>query len=714
MLRLEYRSSESTIARDLYDRCLPHSNRFDRAVGFFAGSVFAACPDGFQEFFGNGGRMRVVCSPVLSEADIAALVRGYRDRPKWVRHPRAKVLDTISSVLSRDRDQLSALITWLTANGQLDLKVAIRRQPNDRGIYHEKLGLFTDPASDCIAFSGSANESSMGVETNFESVDVFRSWEATEVRRVERKVDQFQRLWNNDTQGLDVTHFPKAAREGLLLMRPPVDVLSSDRQEGNFPSTTWTSVEASEDLDETLAIPPEITLRPHQKSGVRSWFAENGRGILEMATGAGKTIAALSISAKLYESVGGPLLIVIVCPYLHLAFQWQEVAESFGLEPTICAISQQKWYGPLSTTLFNLASGNRQIASVIVSNATFATDAFQTLLERAPANSMIIADEVHNLGATNLRQRLPQNFRYRAGLSATWRRSRDPAGTDAIRDYFGRPVAQYSLKEALDDGVLCPYRYYPVLVQLDDDEFDDYLELTARIAKFYGNDEAEDESPILRNLLIKRARLLATASGKIPALVRLLSSRKESQHNLVYCGDGSVETATDGAILRQIDAVTRVIGRDLDMTAAKYVADTPLTSRHDIRRRFANGQVQCLVAIRCLDEGVDIPETRTAYILASSTNPRQFIQRRGRVLRRAPDKQMAEVVDFIVEPPPDVCKRSSPFYEVTRKLFRRELYRINEFASLATNGPEAMHTLLPLRDQLALMDFDGDEDNEPE
>jgi superfamily II DNA or RNA helicase len=347
------------------------------------------------------------------------------------------------------------------------------------------------------------------------------------------------------------------------------------------------------------------------------------------------------------------------------------------------------------------------VASVVVSNATFATPAFKSLLQRAPTRSLLVADEVHNLGAPELRDALPENIRYRLGLSATPERHRDPEGTLAIRSYFGPDVIRYTLRQALRDHVLCQYRYVPVLVLLEEDELDDYLALTRRIAQLISGTEEHHRSPVLDTLLLQRARILATARGKIPALIRVLSPLRQTTHNLVYCGDGSVEAEPDAAVVRQIDAVVRALGRDLGMSVAKYVADTALTRRTILGQRFAEGSLQGLVAIRCLDEGVDVPETRRAFILASSTNPRQFIQRRGRILRNAPGKDVAEIFDFIVQPSDEETAPSSPIFSTVQKLFRRELGRIWEFAALAINGPEALHSLLPLREGLKLLDFGG-------
>ncbi len=702
MLRLEYRSDEVVIGKDLYEKCLPLSARFDRAVGFFASSVFAVCPEAFQRFFESRGRMRVVCCPVLDQVDVDALFRGYRERPDVIRTPQMGVLTKGRREVLQKR---APLTSWLVASGSVDVRIARRDPGYGNHIYHEKLGLFADQEGNCVAFSGSSNESLSGLEGNFECVDVFRSWMPTERKRLDQKRASFDRLWSNQTEGVEVVTFAQAATRGYLKVRSQQEVQGETAIMAEA-MPALADLGPLSGIEEVLLLPSDVQLREHQKEAIRQWFAKNGRGIFAMATGSGKTIAALATANKLYEWANAPLLIVIVCPYLHLCEQWIEEARRFGLDPLLCALDRSAWFELLSTRLYNLATGTRRVASVVVSNATFAAPAFQSLLRRAPAHSLFIGDEVHNLGAPNLRTALPENITFRLGLSATSERHRDPEGTQAIRAWFGDPVIHYSLRQALQDGVLCPYRYVPVLVTLEDDELEKYLTLTRRIAQYMGlpTDEA---SPALEMLLLQRARLLATARGKIPALVGILSPLKETTHNLIYCGDGSVESEPDAAILRHIDAVVRAVGRDLGMAVAKYVADTALTQRTLLRRRFAEGDLQGLVAIRCLDEGVDVPETRRAFILASSTNPRQFSQRRGRILRRAPGKETAEVYDFIVQPAEEETEAGSPIFSTVRNLFRRELGRIWEFAGLAVNGPEALQTLLPLRERLNLLDFGG-------
>lgn len=647
--------------------------------------------------------MRVVSSPILSGEDIESIHRGYRDRPALIRKP---CLEILNGSFAEVRGQIGHLLSWLVAAGRFDLKIAVLNTPTGR-IYHEKLGIFKDELNHHVAFSGSANESMAALRENFEVVDIFRSWIDQEERRVTRKRADFDALWNNETSGLDVYSFPEAARLGLLRVRE-----DSETDVAPLESRVTFSPYSGPllGLEETLGIPSDLVLRPHQIEGVREWFRNSCRGILEMATGSGKTLTALAAAAKVYEQVGAPFLIVVVCPYKHLVTQWIEEAQRFGLDPLPCMISKYKWQDELSTRLYNNSVGSRLLSSIITTTATFSSALFQQMLQRYSLPLLLIADEVHNLGAEELRNALLQNASFRLGLSATPERWFDPIGTNSLTDYFGPTLVHYTLKKALQDGVLCQYRYYPVLVQLTDEEFDEYYDLTLKIARLLADvDTPNDQSQRLESLLIRRARLIGTARMKLDTLQRLISPFSRSTHNLVYCGDGTIETPTDQSITRQIDAVTRLLGRDVGMTVAKYVADTPLTRRDSLRREFASGEIQCLVAIRCLDEGVDIPETRRAFILASSSNPRQFIQRRGRLLRTAPGKDMAEIYDFVVEPPEELTTPGSQFFSITRQLFGKELRRVVEFASLAVNGPEALGQLLELRNRMNLLDLEGEE-----
>lgn len=709
-LNQQYRSHQNIISRDFYDYCLPHSIVYQRAVGFFSSSVFLASPEGFYDFFKNGGTIQLVCSPILSIADIEAIAHGYRNRHLLIKE---YALDILQSSEEKIRREQYMLLSWLIATQKIAIKIAVIKPSQGREIYHEKLGVLIDDYGQKIVFCGSANESKTGLRDNFESIDVFRSWIEEEHKRVKRKSQDFINLWKDETPGLSVLPFLSALKSELLVI--------SDQQEHHHTNKqlkNQTYKSQSPGLEESLYIPNHIQLRPHQIQAVKEWFDAKGQGLMEMATGSGKTITALATLAKVYEVFGPPLFVIIICPYLHLVYQWRNQVREFGLDPLVCAESKDKWYEALNTKLFSLAPQKRQILSVIVSNATFISDAFQEILQTYQGRMMLIADEAHNLGAERISKCLPEQAKFRLGLSATPERWHDEDGTQAIFDYFGKKLVGYTLEQALKDNVLCPYFYYPVLVTLTDDEHEEYVELSSKIAKCMGKEDDPEQQQILEILLIRRARLMASAENKIPTLQKMILPYKDNKHILVYCGDGKVKAGNNSKLAlqeakqeeenfeRQINAVTQLLGQAMRMQVARYIASTSMKRRKELQHDFKEGIIQALVAIRCLDEGVDIPETEVAFILASSTNPRQFIQRRGRLLRRSPNKEFAKIYDFIVIPPGKLTKEESEYYTVNRQLYRKELVRAWEFARLSQNKYEAMNTLLPLQKDLNLLDVD--------
>lgn len=239
-----------------------------------------------------------------------------------------------------------------------------------------------------------------------------------------------------------------------------------------------------------------------------------------------------------------------------------------------------------------------------------------------------------------------------------------------------------------------------MVVELEDEELDLYLDLSKKIARLLpiaGAVERDEPSPTLEALLNARARLIGGARGKLSALAEAIGPFGAEPYSLVYCSDSTV----NGSDERQIRAVAALLGRQLGMRVAEYTQDTSMRDRRERIELFEHGELDALIAIRCLDEGVDIPATRRAFILASSTNPRQYVQRRGRILRPYVGKQVAEVFDFLVVPP--VGSLSEDLMRVERSLVRREMERVVEFARDAQNGPAALAELLPLQQRYDLL-----------
>jgi DNA phosphorothioation system restriction enzyme len=441
-------------------------------------------------------------------------------------------------------------------------------------------------------------------------------------------------------------------------------------------------------------------LRSYQRQAIANWFANRGRGTLKMATGSGKTITALAIACELYQRIGLQALIVI-CPYRHLVTQWATEAEKFGWQPILAFESVRQWQSQLSTALYNVRAGSQPFVTVITTNSTLISDGFQSQLKYFPEKTLIIGDEAHNLGAPCLEQSLPHQIGLRLGLSATPERYFDEQGTEFIFDYFGAVLQpELTLADAIQQGALVRYLYYPILVDLTAAEAQAYARLTTRIGWAIAAQENGIDSDALTPLLMQRARLVGAAANKIEALHQLMLSRRNTSHTLFYCGDGTVEGTLSQASDRQIASVARMLGVELGYRVNTYTADTPLTEREKLRRQFETGELQGLVAIRCLDEGVDIPAIQTAVILASSGNPRQFVQRRGRILRPHPGKERATLFDAIVLPP----ELDRDTWEVERNLLRKELRRFIEFADLADNAGEARIKLLNLQKKYGLLD----------
>lgn len=697
-----HRGAGGRLLEGFLKRCLPEAVSYRRAAGFFSSSAFTAASVEFADFFGRGGRMELVCSPVVSGPDLRAIHDGLYHPRRWL----GRSLHDIARSSGGRRG--AELLSWAVARRQVEVRIALIVGGNPRAIYHEKIGLFGLDDGGAVAFEGSANESASAYADNFERVLVHESPRPGGTGWADGVARSFERLWANETPGLTVLTFHEALRRRVL--RPRGEPMSGESEE-----FTPDGEPAPEAPPETLRLPARFGLRDYQEQAIARWFENKGRGVLAMATGTGKTVTALAAAEAVFSRAGAPLVVIVVAPYLHLVRQWVGVAKGFGLDPLNCSGPRASWTGAVDAALYLVSAGKRPILSLVTTNATFADAAFQSVLARLTVRTLLIADEVHNLGARALQAKLPDRVALRLGLSATPERHRDEDGSRAIRDYFGEVVFELDLAQAmqLKPPVLTPYTYHPVLVALDADEREEYLRITKQLAKSMFAPKAEDLSDATMALLLKRSRLVACARNKLPALAAAIAPFRATRFNLVYCGDGrsELEGVADAAsggvpesnVVRQVEAVASLLGSRLGMNVGVYTAETPDADRQVLLRDFEAGNKNALIAIRCLDEGIDIPQVRRAFILASSTNPRQFVQRRGRVLRRAEGKESAEIYDFLVAPPLDSVTEGTAEYRVLRNLVSREMERVVEFARLAENGPQAHARLLPILSALKLM-----------
>lgn len=688
-IKNEYRSLLDNVVTDFYIPVLQESTLYQRAVGFFSSSALIAISKGVEGLVANGGKIQIIASPRLSQEDIDEISKGYEVRKIIERALLRGVVDPSSIEESERLSYIASLI----AKGVLDIKIAFLSSKNEIAMYHEKMGIMSDCEGNAVAFSGSMNESENAFSSNYESFDVFCSW-TNDRERVFQKQMAFQAIWDDYEPGIETIAFPEAVRDRVYSFNSS---LSTKHSTASDP--------AQDDLPiDAMYLPSDFKIRPYQETAIQNWKTNGYRGIYDMATGTGKTLTALASIEQLFRDNEKRLGIIIVCPYQHLVEQWVEDIVRFGIKPIVGYSSspQKNWKKNLEQAIrsFNLRVSD--FFCFITTNASFVTKSVQEQVQLLSDDVVYVVDEAHNMGAENYRKCLPENICYRLGLSATIDRHNDEIGTAALSGYFGEKCIIYSLKDAIDSQMLTRYYYYPVLTYLDQDELSEYLMITSQLAKAIRKKNGKVVlTEHAKQLLIKRARIIAGAKGKLPELQKQIAPFVDDKYILVYCGATTVRDEDDSDFgRRQIDLVAEMLGNTLGMRVGRFTSQESAQERAQIRAAFADGEtLQALVAIKCLDEGVNIPSIKTAFILASSTNPKEYIQRRGRVLRKFPGKEYAAIYDFITLPFPfeTLASQNDAIIESTKGLIKRELIRMMDFADIAENPSLTFDLLYELK-----------------
>lgn len=681
-----YKTYKHNIVKEFYTPVLQESVLYQRSVGFFSSTALIELTKGIAGIVKNGGKIQFIVSPYLSEEDVAAIQKGY-EKKKIIEQALLREYKEPENYFQEERLNL---LSHLIENGNLDIKVAFTPPNKSTGMYHEKVGIVTDAEGNKIVFTGSLNETINAFYNNYESIVVFTSWEESR-QYAEEMQNDFDALWNNEDTDLEIIEFPEVVKEKIKLNQKPKINYDIDEEE---------MVEESPVQKGVPRMPPGFDLRDYQKDAIEKWEENNYCGIFDMATGTGKTYTGLGAVTKLYEAKKR-LAIIIVCPYQHLVEQWVEDIELFNLLPTIgySSSKQKNWKKRLEDDILDFSIGVIDCFCFVTTNATYSSKFVCEQMKYLGKDTLLLVDEAHNFGSLNLRNKLYPNIEYRLALSATLDRHGDEEGTDCLKTYFGEKCIQYDLKRAIKEGKLTPYYYYPVVVYLDEDEMEQYRDISYRVSKEchkdkHGNLKITDKG---KRLLLQRARIVAGAKSKLVELKKLMQNYKNDTHILVYCGATRVQTFEydesehDEEGERQIVAVSKILGNELGMKVTHFTSNESAEEREVIKRRFASADpYQAIVAIKCLDEGVNIPSIKTAFILASTTNPKEYIQRRGRVLRLASNKPYAVIYDFVtlVRPLEEVNPYSTD-YNCERALAKRELARIKEFGEIALNSRDS-------------------------
>ncbi|MCY3635521.1 MAG: DEAD/DEAH box helicase family protein [bacterium] len=724
---IEWKTTYSTDKDDLiasfYQPCLGRSTGYWRAVGFFSSKVLALISPAIEQFYENDGEMRIVASPALSEEDRATIRAAYQKQAEGEQLQKDEtVIECLRryldpSRLASDEERLRLqLLSGMIRDGLLELRIAVRAH-NDGGIglYHEKIGVFADASGDYVTFNGSPNESWNGWVGNAESFALHRSW-GPEAGHARSERSLFEQTWDDERAGVALFRLDDAVTSVLFEQFPPLDPDEAKRR--GISSFRLPNRSSSETPDLGLAYPDFLAdgLRDYQQACVNDWFQAGCRGTFALATGTGKTVIALTAARRFAEEHaqnGESTLVLVVVPTKDLAGQWQRNARSFKFPTTICNSDKPGWPDKLKIAISGLQGSEPGVWCAIVTADTMTGNRWKSLsagIDTLDGNLLVIGDEMHSLGTRRRLDSLPARddpFVGRIGLSATPRRHNDEGGTEELLDYFGDVLASIDIADAIRLGALTPYTYNPVIARLNSDEQGEFERLSREIGKAWQSSSGDTEKfyRMAGPQLNERTRLLSHAEEKTRKGLELIKAEKTRGYQILYTGEGTHPLTG----VAQIDYFVKELRR-AKLSVNKYDYRTSVDQRRMNLKMFRRGSLDVLVAMKCLDEGIDIPEARRGVILASTQNPRQFVQRRGRLLRTAPGKEEAELVDVLCLPArqPD---RASAAYRSERALVAREMTRALELAEAASNGksvpPEALIEVMTAYDLIELTEDYG-------
>lgn len=680
-LEKSYRTNKNNIVKDFYNPVLSNAIIYKRAVGYFTISSLINAAQGLHQLIKNGGKVQIVASPVLTEEDVKVIEKGYKMKEDVVLNALIREFNDITS--NYVLEKLNYIAT-LIADDRLEIKIALM---DDYGAYHEKFGIVEDKDSNIILFTGSMNETYRGQFINFESFVVFKSWENNQYPYIEEFESDFDSLWNNSTNRLDVIDFPEALRTKMLEYRKE-EIVIDEEEKDDIDNDDLKDIA---DIKRYPKLPEWFEPRQYQIDAIDSWKNNCFKGLLSMATGTGKTLTALYGLTELWLS-NKKLVTIIVCPYQHLVEQWAEDVREFNIIPILCYSSHIDWRKKVFDRINLINSNTIDNFTIITTNATFTTLDMQEFIRKIRADILLIVDEAHNSGTNSMKKALDFDYKFRLGLSATPKRFRDEENTSFIYDFFNGEVFSFDLERAIygneNERCLTEYYYYPKIIELTEDEQEEYDDLSLKIA----HNIKEENGKIIINemakmLLIKRSKIIAGAKNKLELLRTLMNEYKEKYNILVYCGATNINENDNSE--RQIDKVCKILGREFGMKIRKFTAEESSEERQEIIEMFSDERaLQAIVAIKCLDEGVNIPAIQYAFIMASTTDPKEFIQRRGRVLRKFPGKNFAYIYDFITIPNGES--------EKGKNLVETELKRAYEFSMLSNNKEENMRFITEL------------------
>ena len=651
---------DENIAKSFLVPMLRQTKLYRRSVGFFSSSVFSTIIDGVVSLLRNDGKIQLIASPNLSADDINAINIGYQKREDIASG--AFERDFADALAELDDTHLQLLAT-LIANGTMDIKIALT---SGVGIYHDKLGILEDFDGNAVVFYGSANSTASGYKNNYEKIRVIKSWVQSDIESIDDEIAEFDSLWNNTNPYVNVYDYTTSAKTQIL------NVLKHRQSTNNNNKNP-------------------IQLRDYQQEAINAWVENDYHGFYVMATGTGKTWTAIYSTVELLKEHSA--MVVICAPYKHLVRQWAEDVEKALPNATLVMVSSENhgWDQQLSESIVRQRLHKDTQIVVISTITSFNLERFRKVIKKSKQDKLLIVDEAHRF--TNRPDELNEEYKYMLGLSATPFSGKNTAKGLELMNFFGGQVFNLPIENALERGFLVPYYYYPIFVNSTDSEEERFNKKSAQIASCFKNGICIDPENLALHLRA-RLRIISMAEEKLDRIVELLGYVKEKDHFIVYCGDGRLYDDNDEEI-RHIEFVKQTLS-SLGFKSSQFTASENMMQRMELVESFNEGAIDALAAIRCLDEGINIPSISGALILSSNDDYREFVQRRGRILRTYKSKQYANIYDVVVLP-----SSSTP------KMAEIELRRYYEYARLALNKEQLLSQLDNLAADygLALDDF---------
>ena len=632
MIRNQYIShGETSIPESLVHKAMPCAETYRQSINHLDLSTLKTIFNGIVAMARNHACIHLLYCPVFSEEEI--IIEEGEDFVDGLKKSiRSRFDDLLSGLQEMDLHILHDII----AGHYLQLQLCITK---DNGIVYNPIGIMTDKDGYSFVFRGGFSAVS---PEQYEVVQVFRSWIQDNLPYVNSEIKAFDLIWNHNHQDL-------AAYDIINLLLASVDDALKAIANGSNKAV--------------------IKLRDYQEEAIQAWIDNDYHGFYVMATGTGKTWTAIYSAKRLMDKE--KVLTVITAPYKHLLKQWGEDLEKAFPDTTIIYISSENpgWEAMLRKEIISLRYNQQRQLIVISTIASFNMMRFKDAINTHQGKKLLIVDEAHRF--TQRPEGLHDQYQYMLGLSATPYRGKSAESGKELMAFFGGQVYNLPIDKALEMKCLVPYYYHPIFVYSTEEEENNFSKLTQRITTCFNAQGSCINPDLLVTLLRSRLRVIAMAEGKFAKLDSFLQEHDHLSHFVVYCGDGKV--TDENTEKRHIQVVKELLSQH-GYTSAQFTAQETMAERMKLIDAFDTGIFSALAAIRCLDEGINIPSIESAMILASNDDYREFVQRRGRILRKHGDKDHADIYDLVVLPSPN-----------TPGIAAIELRRYAEYAKLARN-----------------------------